>query len=213
MRLILTLLLLSLAPVSARPDDPSPASGQQPVSSAAAPGGAQDSAQFSRLGLQLDAGAPDGAGLALLYRPWWWMRLNGGLAYNVIGIGLRGGVTFMPFRWAVTPTLSLDAGHYFSGDLNKFVKTENIYEKALLSQAAYNFASAQVGLEFGSQDGFLFYLRGGLTYLSAHLAGKDLTDYANSTFGSGSSEQYQFGDANFTAVLPTVSLGFMIFLF
>lgn len=213
MRLISTVLLLSLTPVAAHSDVMPQPSGQQPAAPAMAVDGSQSSQRFSRFGLQLDVGAPGGAGLMLLYKPLWWMRLNGGLAYNIIGVGIRGGVTVMPVRWGVTPTLSLDVGHYFSGDLNKFVTTSNVYEKALLSQAAYNFLSAQVGLEFGSQDGFVFYLRGGLTYLSAGLAGKDLTDYANSTYGAGSSERYAFGDANFTALIPCASLGFMFFLF
>src|SRR6266404_52892 len=35
------------------------------------------------IGLGIDGGAPGGGGLTLLVRPFWWLRLNGGLAYNV----------------------------------------------------------------------------------------------------------------------------------
>src|ERR1700687_3982477 len=105
-----------------------------------------------KFGLQLDAGAPEGAGLMVLFRPFSWLRANAGFAYNVMGTGIRGGLTFIPFHWGVTPTLNLDVGHYFSGDLNKFVTASNAAEHALLSNAAYDFWSAQIGLEFGSQD-------------------------------------------------------------
>jgi len=165
-----------------------------------------------KLGVSLDVNAPDGGGLLLLFRPWWWIRLNGGVAYNAIGTGIRGGVSLAPVHWAITPTLNLDAGHYYSGDLTKFVSTNDPNEKALLSHIAYDFASAQFGLELGSQQSFAFYLRGGLTYLSTTISGKDLTNYANSKLNAGN----QFGgmaDAKVTAVVPTIGLGFNIFFF
>ena len=53
---------------------------------------------------------PGGAGATLLYRPWWWLRFNGGLAYDVVGFGYRGGVSLAPGHGVVTPTLNFDAG-------------------------------------------------------------------------------------------------------
>ena len=177
----------------------------------------EDEYTLTRLGLQLDAGAPGGAGVLLLFRPAWWVRLNAGLAYDVIGFGFRGGLTLAPGHFAVTPTLNLDAGHYFSGNANKFVTPSDpdpkvlAAEKSLLSNATYTFASAQIGLEFGSQRRFAFYLRGGLAYVSATEAGADLTLIANAKAGGNST--YTLGDAKFTAVLPTAGLGFLLFIY
>lgn len=161
-----------------------------------------------KFGLQLDAGAPDGAGLMALFRPFWWLRASGGLAYNVMGAGIRGGVTLMPVQWRVTPTLSFDLGRYFGGDLTKFVTPSTDAERALLSDTAYTFWSAQVGVEFGSQDGFIFYLRGGISHLSAGLSSQNLTLLLNST-GSG---RYRAGDGDFTSLLPSLSLGFLLYV-
>ncbi len=163
-----------------------------------------------KLGLQLDVGAFDGAGLLALFRPWWWLRVNAGLAYNLLGVGIRGGLTVMPLHWGVTPTLSFDLGHYFSGDFSKFVTTSNPAEQALLNDAAYDFWSVQIGLEFGSQQGFLFYLRGGLVHLSDTLPGQDLTNYLKST---GQTAYSRAGDLAFSALLPALSLGFIYFIY
>ncbi|HXN42037.1 MAG TPA: hypothetical protein VN918_09630 [Myxococcaceae bacterium] len=163
-----------------------------------------------KFGLQLDAGAPEGAGLLVLFRPFSWLRANAGFAYNVMGSGIRGGLTLIPFHWGVTPTLNLDVGHYFSGDLNKFVTASNAAEHALLSNAAYDFWSAQIGLEFGSQDGFLFYLRGGIVHIGATLPGRDVAAFMNSHGTTGFNSP---GDGQYSALLPCVSLGFMYYIF
>jgi opacity protein-like surface antigen len=163
-----------------------------------------------KFGFQLDAGVPDGAGLMVLFRPWAFLRVNGGLAYNVMGAGIRGGLTATPFHWIATPTFSFDLGHYFSGDLTKFVTASNPAEQALLSDTPYNFWSAQIGFEVGSQEGFAFYLRGGLTYLSSTLSGQNVAGYMNSRAITG---YYRAGDAHFSALLPSVTLGFVFFIF
>jgi hypothetical protein len=166
-----------------------------------------------KFGLQLDVGAPEGGGLLVLFRPFWWLRANAGFAYNVMGTGIRGGLTVMPFHWAVTPTLNFDLGHYFSGDLNKFVTASNAAEHAVFSDAAYDFWSAQIGLEFGSQDGFLFYLRGGIVHIGATVPGRDLSAYLNSTGTTATTTFSSRGDGQFSALLPCVSLGFMFYIF
>lgn len=168
-----------------------------------------------KFGLQLDLGAPDGAGLTAVFRPWWFLRANAGFAYNVIGTGIRGGLSLMPVQWAVTPSLNFDLGHYFSGDLTKTVTTSNPAEKALLANAAYNFWSLQIGLEFGSQQSFLFYLRGGIVHISDTLPGADLTRFMNSTGVTASrpGDGYRVGDADVTALLPCFSLGVIVYLF
>jgi hypothetical protein len=165
--------------------------------------------EIRRFGLQLDVSAPDGGGVLALFRPLWWLRLNGGLAYNVLGVGFRGGLSLLPVKSNVTPSLSLNLGHYFNGDLGKFVTPNSAAERALLSNAAYDFWSAQAGLEFGSQQGVLFYLRAGIAHLSGGLSAQDLTAYLNSTGTSG----YRAGNGEFSALIPSFSLGIIAYIF
>ena len=165
------------------------------------------------IGLGIDAGVPGGGGFTLLVRPLWWLRLNAGLAYNYFGFGYRGGLSFAPCWCAVTPTLNLDAGHYVSGDLNKVANTSDPNAKALLSHVTYTFATAQIGLEFGSQRWFNFYLRGGLTYFESGFSGTDLTALAQGKIASDPSTTYKAGDGKFSSVAPCVSLGFNIFVY
>jgi hypothetical protein len=165
------------------------------------------------IGLGIDAGFPGGAGFTLLVRPLWWLRLNAGLAYDYAGFGYRGGLSLAPCWCAVTPTLNLDAGHYLSGDFNKFASVSDPNVRALLSHVTYTFATAQIGLEFGSQRWFNFYLRGGLTYFVSAFSGTDLTALAQGKIASDPSTRYKAGDGKFTSVAPCVSLGFHVFVY
>lgn len=173
----------------------------------------EDPGRNTVVGIGLDAGAPGGGGFTLLVRPLWWLRLNGGAAYNYAGFGYRGGISFAPCWCGVTPTLNLDAGHYVSGNFNKFVTVTDPNERTLLSHTTYNFASAQIGLEFGSQRWFNFYLRGGLTYFRSTFSGADLTALAQGKVGTDPSNTYKVGDGKLTALLPSLSLGFNIFVY
>jgi len=204
-------------PYALRVMDPSPA----PVAAAAPPPEAarvhkqaldEDQASQTIIGLGIDGGAPGGGGATLLVRPLWWLRLNAGLAYNAIGLGYRGGITLAPGDWAVTPTLNLDAGHYLSGDMTKFVTVSDPTERALLSKTTYTFATAQLGLEFGSQRRFSFYLRGGITYVFSTLSGADITAIAAAHNGDPNNT-FTVGDAKVSAIAPCASLGFNIFVY
>jgi hypothetical protein len=170
-------------------------------------------ARNTLIGLGIDAGFPGVAGFTLLVRPLWWLRLNAGLAYDYAGFGYRGGLSLAPCWCAVTPTLNLDAGHYLSGDFNKFGSVSDPNVKALLSHVTYTFATAQIGLEFGSQRWFNFYLRGGLAYFESTFSGADLTVLAQGKIGSDPSTRYKAGDGRFTSVAPCVSLGFHVFVY
>jgi hypothetical protein len=163
------------------------------------------------IGLGIGAGFPDGGGLTFLFRPWWWLRLNGGLAYNYLGYGVRGGVSLQPVSFVVTPVLTLDMGRYLTGDITKIVSTSNASARHVLQNMTYSFASAQVGLEIGSQESVAFFLRGGLVHVFGMSAsGADVTNYVNSSQTKG---KFNLGDLNVTATLPCFSLGFIIFLY
>ena len=165
------------------------------------------------IGLGIDGGAPGGAGLTLLVRPLWWLRLNGGLAYNAIGFGYRGGITLAPGQWAVTPTLNFDAGQYLSGDFTRFVTVSDPNVNVLLSKTTYTFGTAQLGLEFGSQRRFSFYLRGGITYVMSSISGSQLAAIVNGNLGSGGTTATVRGDTKLTALAPCASLGFNFFVY
>ncbi len=118
------------------------------------------------LGLLVDAGVPDGAGISVAYRPWTWLRLQGGGIYNTVNGGFRGGVTLLPFYSWFTPTLTVEAGHYSGGDASSV--TRRFSNDPRLTNAfnvAYNFENAHLGVELGSPRWVAFFLRAGLSYL------------------------------------------------
>jgi hypothetical protein len=203
-------------PYALRVMDPSPApvSAPPPPASTVAHKRAldEDEGDQTIIGLGIDGGAPGGGGLTLLVRPLWWLRLNGGLAYNVIGYGFRGGLSLAPGAWAVTPTLNLDAGRYLSGDFTKFVTISDPNVRSMLSRTTYTFATAQIGLEFGSQRRFSFYLRGGITYVLSSVSGSDLVAIYN---GNSPDPNNRVSAARMpvSALLPCASLGFNIFIY
>ena len=173
----------------------------------------EDAGRNTILGIGLDAGAFAGGGFTLLVRPFWWLRLNGGLAYNYAGLGYRGGISLAPCWCSVTPTLNLDAGHYRTGNFNKIVTVTDPNEQNLLAKAAYTFATAQIGLEFGSQRWFNFYVRAGLQYFTHTFSGADLTAMAQGKISSDPSTSQKWGDSKLSAVLPSASLGFNFFVY
>ena len=125
------------------------------------------------LALSLDAGVPDGAGISLHYRPWSFLRVGGGLLYNYAGYGARAEVSILP-RWVVAPALTLEAGHYFDANLNKRVSqytTVSDSVQPLLEQVGYTFANAQVGLEIGHPNWFVFFVRAGVGRIWADVHG------------------------------------------
>jgi hypothetical protein len=165
------------------------------------------------IGIGIDGGAPGGGGATLLVRPLWWLRLNAGLAYNVAGFGYRGGITLAPGDWAVTPTLNIDAGRYLSGDYTRFVTVSDPNVRAALSRTTYTFATAQLGLEFGSQRRFSFYIRGGITYLFTTASAADVTAIAQGNNGDPNNTFSTTADTKFSTLAPCASLGFNIFVY
>ncbi len=167
-------------------------------------------ADLTRVGMQLDVGLPGAAGATLVYRPQWWLRVDGGLAYDYVGYGARGGIKVAPFRSAVTPTLGIDVGHFFTGDASALAATDDANQQALLKNAVYDFASAHLGLELGSQRRFSFYIRGGISYVSASAQGEVLSALLNEQLAE-SMLVARVGDARLRAVLPSASVGFNVF--
>lgn len=154
------------------------------------------------LGLMLDAGVPDGANLSLVYRPFHWLRFHAGPSYNLVSVGVRGGVSLIPFDEWISPSLVVEGGHFFPAQLSGFVEgVLGLSSDGLPEWAQYSYANVHLGLEFGSPD-FVFYLRGGYSFIDAYLT-------PSSSPGDGVRLE---GDAHVTAFAPSAKLGFVIYL-
>jgi hypothetical protein len=161
------------------------------------------------LGLTLDGGFPDGLALSALYRPVRPLRLDAGLTYNMIGFGLRGGVTFVPFRSAIAPVLRGELGHTFNGDATGLVghfTTLTPAEQILLRSVSYDYASVQLGLEIGASDRLVFFARGGLAWFWTTV--QNFQAAAQSPVNSGVSAA---SDPNVHGTVPTATLGLLFY--
>jgi hypothetical protein len=185
------------------------------AASASAPPAAPLSAPIGRkhdvLGLQLDLGVPDIGGVSLLYRPLKWMRFEGGMLYNTAGYGVRGGVSVLPY-FPIAPSLTLEAGHYFDSNVYARVSqytTVNDDLRPLLEKVGYTFVNAQVGLELGHPNVFVFFVRAGVSkvWLSVHNAAAA----ASSSSSSASGKVVVMEDPTVRLGIPNVKLGFMIY--
>ncbi len=167
--------------------------------------------RLTMFGLLIDGGLPDGLGASLVFRPLLYTRLDAGVTYNLVGYGVRGGITLVPFRWAIVPTLRLEAGHYFEGDASRL--TDSFGEtseavKMVLRRMYYNYASAQIGLEIGSQNRFVFFLRGGISYIST-----SLRDFQSAVRTETDDSSVEIDDPIIRGTIPSANVGFMVFFY
>jgi hypothetical protein len=186
--------------------------GGSPTTSVPEASGLRASRRPHLLGLQIDSAVPDGAGVSLLYRPLKFLRLNGGMLYNTIGYGVRGGVTILPY-FGLAPSLTLEAGHYFeSSALSRVSQYATVSDdlRPLLSKIGYTFVNAQVGFEIGHPDWFVFFIRGGLSrvWLSVH----DAQQAAQSS-STGGVRITHLDDPSVRLGIPNVKLGFILYFY
>lgn len=155
-----------------------------------------------RLGVALDLGFPEGASLALAYRPTQALRIFAGPAWNYVSWGVLGGVALVPFRLAVAPTLSAEVGHYFRADLTHFVNESSgapAGTEPLFRRVGVTYAAAHIGAEIGTQRGLAFSIRAGLAYLVASSQGRSEP--------TGTGAQVTLRDPRVHATAPSVKLG------
>lgn len=159
------------------------------------------------IGAKLDLGVPDGAGIAVVIRPWYFVRFEGGLLYNVLAPGIRAGVTLAPINFPIAPTLSVEAGHYFPVNANTVIQritSQASFNTAFLNSVNYDFASAHLGLELGSPRRFVFFMQAGMTELWLH----------DASFGDGLKsvdKSLSSGPLNVRVQTVTAKLGFTLF--
>ena len=128
------------------------------------------------LGVALDAGVPSGVGASLLVQPLPWLRLHGGAATNGAGAGVHAGLSFLPFRSFLTPTLTVEVGHFFEADATALAEIAvplTPVGEQMLERFAYDYASAHLGLELGAQDAFVVYTRAGVAWIDARMQGAE----------------------------------------
>lgn len=133
---------------------------------------AKKDGKFNMLGLKVDVGVPDGLGFAAVVRPLRFLDLDLGGTTTFTGGGIRGGATiYLP--WYISPSLTLEGGHQWGGDLNKLPVMFGIPNPdiALLRDVQYDYVSLRGGLGFGHPDWFMFYLRAGYTYTAYRTLG------------------------------------------
>lgn len=118
----------------------------------------------SYVGITTDIGMPDILSLAVTVRPLWWLRLSGGGNTTLWSGGLGGGVTFVPLKRLLSPSLTLDAGHVFATDVGGIPKTFGIGVTA--QRVGFDYASAHAGLEIGAQRKYTISIRAGASFLN-----------------------------------------------
>jgi len=163
----------------------------------------------THFGLLVDGGVPGGAGLAGMFRPWSFLRLEGGLNWNYLSFGLRGGLTLIPFEWGLTPTLHLEGGHFFPADAGRFTSSGGA--KVLLGHVPEDYLSASLGLEFGSQQRFVFFLRLGLCWIRTEA--QNIAQAIAAENPGSTTKVKSAGNIPILVQAPTVSAGVLFFLF
>jgi hypothetical protein len=128
-----------------------------------------DPERLAPFGLMLDAGVTEGTGLSMAVQPSPGVRLHLGATSNGIRVGGRVGLTLLPLRTRVQPTLSLEFGHALPGDVDALVRrlADRTQPPApALERVGYTYGSAHLGFELGMARRFTFYARGGASVVA-----------------------------------------------
>jgi hypothetical protein len=176
---------------------------------AASPAPTPPRASPSMFGLLVDGGFPNGLGLSAAVRPWQPLRADAGVTYNVVGFGVRAGATLLPFGSAVSPLLRGELGHMFESDASGLAETFGVAKSdaSLLRAVSYDYASLQLGVQFGRGERFAFVLQGGLTWFRGPV--KDFQ--AAFRASNPTSTVVEVADPTVSGTVPTVTFGFLFF--
>jgi hypothetical protein len=208
MRLLAVALALALA-APVRGEEPGPAADAADPDAVAAEAARDPGDQaFSRVGLLIDAGFPEGGAVSVVYRPVPQVRLFAGPAWSVVAWGVQAGVTLVPWHLGISPVLSLEGGRYFSPDASFLARNSSgIPEELepLLHDVTYDYAALHVGIEIGTRDAFALSLRAGLARVWLDARGTTTV-----TDSGGSGAVVTFSDPMLRGTLPSVKLGLQL---
>jgi hypothetical protein len=168
-----------------------------------------ESRPLPRIGVMTDVGVPDGATLSLVFRPVAPLRVSVGASHNLVGPGVRAGITFAPVPWWISPTLSVSAGHFAERDANpvaRMVTGDATYSSPALERFGYDYADAHVGLAFGRRRA-TFYIDGGVT----RIVGK-VRDLAADADGDAMASVSYTEDPAVTITTVSARVGVVVYL-
>ncbi|MEO8844594.1 MAG: hypothetical protein ABI591_20975 [Kofleriaceae bacterium] len=163
-------------------------------------------------GVMVDLGVPDGAVASLVLRPTRALRLEAGVADNLVSPGVRGTVTWIPFATWATPVLSVGYGHYFERNANAIAQQlagDNSFTSPLLEKVGYEFANARVGLEFGRKY-VTFFLHAGVSRVTGQV--HNLDQVAMSQTAKDSMVSITSTDPKVTLWGVSANLGFIVYV-
>lgn len=164
-----------------------------------------------RFGVMTDVGLPDGMTAAFVVRPIRALRAHAGVSHNMISLGGRVGLSWVPLDWWASPTLSMEYGHYTEGNANPLVRMatgDNTFSSAVLDRIGYDYVNAHVGLELG-RKWFTFYVHAGMSHIEGtvrNLSSETMTGSEGTTTVTFSSDP----DVRLWSV--SARLGFVVYL-
>jgi hypothetical protein len=164
------------------------------------------------IGIMTDVGVPDGGTASLVVRPIRALRVETGVAHNVVGPGVRGSVTWIPLGTWATPVLSVGYGRFFERDANAIAQTvsgDPTLSSPLLEKVGYDFANARVGLELGKRY-FTFFIHAGVSRLTATVHNIDRV--AADQTSANSMVSVTTTDPKLTVVGVSANLGFIFYV-
>jgi hypothetical protein len=176
---------------------------------AASPAPAAPGSSPSMFGLLVDGGFPDGLGLSAVVRPWQPLRVDAGLTYNVVGFGVRAGATVLPFSSTVSPLLRGEIGHMFDSDASGLAETFGVArsDASLLRAVSYDYASLQLGVQFGRGERLAFVFQAGLTWFR----GPVKNFQAAFRSANPTSTVVEIADPTVSGTVPTATFGVVFF--
>jgi hypothetical protein len=125
----------------------------------------------------VDMGVPDGLNGSVVYRLFRPLNLHAGLGTNLISYGVRAGASLYILPTTVSPTLNVEAGHYFPGDANATANRLGLSSGAdnpLLREVGYDYANLHLGLDIGRESSS-FYIHVGVSTVRGKLRHLDET--------------------------------------
>ncbi len=171
------------------------------------------STNIRTFGASFDVGVPDGIMMGFAARPWSWVRAQAAVGTNGISPGIRGGVALrLPTQ--ISPSLTLEAGQYFEGNANGLaskVVGSSYQSSPMADKIGYQFANLHLGVEFGNERSILF-VHGGMSYLHAQLHHVNDALQGNNGPSDTSTVIAVNGDPRITAWVPSIKLGFLLYL-
>ena len=147
--------------------------------------------------LQADLGVPDLVGLSVVGRPLYWLHLSLTGSTDLFSAGIGGGVTFVPLKKIVSPTVTIEGGRVFASNTHGVPRSIGIPFDA--ERLGYDYFDAQAGLNIGANKRAYFFLRGGVSYMDI-------------SYTPTKSSNMPFSDVNLKIWGPSAKLGVGVWL-